>query len=334
MRLLFLLLLSASAAAHRASPSYENVTLPTGVTLSTLVAGNASAAAPVILFLHGFPAGSWMWSSVVADAALASFRLVAPDLRGYNRSSAPEGVANYALPLLAADVAALIGAVAPGGRVHLAAHDWGGAIAWWVAAARPDLLLSLSIVDMAHPLGWISAVRSDAAQQAASAYVLSFVNPAFTAFAEAGDFALLKSIYASEPFWPSVEPAFESSWSVAGTVDAALNYYRANVRPHCPLSCVTAACWLQGVDSAFDDIPNDGFTPAALRVLVQFGMRDSAFDVPAQLAFIATKVRGSLNVVRFPNATHWLPQEQPATVAANIAAFVGGAQQQLQSESP
>ena len=94
MRLLFLLLLSASAAAHRASPSYENVSLPTGVTLSTLVAGNASAAAPVILFLHGFPAGSWMWSSVVADAALASFRLVAPDLRGYNRSSAPVGVAD------------------------------------------------------------------------------------------------------------------------------------------------------------------------------------------------------------------------------------------------
>ena len=337
MRLLLLLgvLLSASAAAHRASPSYENVTLPTGVTLSTLVAGNASAAAPVILFLHGFPAGSWMWSSVVADAALASFRLVAPDLRGYNRSSAPVGVANYALPLLAADVAALIGAVAPGGRVHLAAHDWGGAIAWWVAAAHPDLLLSLSIVDMAHPLGWISAVRSDAAQQAASAYVLSFVNPSFTAFAEAGDFALLKSIYASEPFWPSVEPAFESSWSVAGTVDAALNYYRANVRPHCPLSCVSAACWLQGVDSAFDDIPNGGYTPAALRVLVQFGMRDSAFDVPAQLAFIATKVRGALSVVRFPNATHWLPQEQPAAVAANIAAFVGGAQLQLQqSESP
>ena len=336
MRLLLLLLLSAAAAAHRASPpnSYENVALSTGVTLSTLVAGNASAAAPVILFLHGFPAGSWMWSGVVADAALASFRLVAPDLRGYNRSSAPVGVENYALPLLAADVAALVGAVSPGGRVHLVAHDWGGAIAWWVAAARPDLLLSLSIVDMAHPLGWISAVRSDATQQAASAYVLSFVNPAFTAFAEAGDFALLKSIYAAEPFWASVEPAFESSWSVAGTVDAALNYYRANIKPHCPLSCVSAACWQQGVDSAFDDMPNGGYTPAALRVLVQFGMRDSAFDVPKQLDFISTMVRGALSVVRFPNATHWLPQEQPAAVAANIAAFVSGAQQQVQSESP
>jgi len=323
-------LCAESAVSAQQQLRYENITLSTGVTLSTLFAGNASAAAPVILFLHGFPAGSWMWEGVVADASLAGFRLVAPDMRGYNRSSAPAGVANYALPLLAADVAALIGAVAPGGRVHLAAHDWGGAIAWWVASARPDLLLSLSIVDMAHPIGWISAVRTVPAQQAASAYVLSFVNPAFTAYAVADDFALLKSIYASEPFWLSAEPAYESSWGVAGTVDAALNYYRANVRPHCPLSCVDASCWTQGVDSSFDDMPSGGYTAAALPVLVQFGMRDSAFDVPFQLDFIATMVRGALSVVRFPNATHWLPQEEPAAVAANIAAFVvsSGATQQ------
>jgi pimeloyl-ACP methyl ester carboxylesterase len=293
--------------------------------LSTLVAGSADAAAPVVLLLHGFPAGSWMWQGVVASSSLASLRLVAPDLRGYNRSSAPAGAASYALPLLAADVEELIGVVAAGaagGRVHLAAHDWGGAIAWWVAAARPELLLSLSIIDMAHPLGWIEKVRTDAAQQAASAYVLSFVNPAFTAVAEAADFALLKSIYAAEPFWRAVEPAYESSWSVAGTVDAALNYYRANVRPRCPLNCTSAPCWTQGVDSAFDDMPNGGVTPPSLSVLVQFGMLDTAFDVPEQLAFIATKVQGRLQIVRFANATHWLPQEQPEAIAANIAAFI------------
>jgi pimeloyl-ACP methyl ester carboxylesterase len=149
------------------------------------------------------------------------------------------------------------------------------------------------------------------------------VNPAFTAVAVAADFALLKSIYAEEPFWAADEAAYVSSWSEPGTVDAALNYYRANVRPHCPLSCTSASCWLQGVDSTFDDMPNGGVTPPTLSVLVQFGMKDSAFDVPTQLAFIATKVRGRLEVVRFPNATHWLPQEQPAAIAANIAAFIG-----------
>jgi len=320
--LAFFALLSLSSLAASAPPRYENVSLPGGVVLSTLFAGSATADAPVLLLLHGFPSGSSMWEGVISSAALASFRLVAPDLRGYNRSSAPAGVASYALPLLAADVGALIGVVAADNKVHLVAHDWGGGVAWWLAAARPDLLLSLSIVDMAHPLGWILKVRTDAAQQAASAYVLSFVNPAFTAVAEADDFALLKSIYAAEAFWPAAEPAYESSWSVAGTVDAALNWYRANIVPRCPLNCTSAPCWTQGVDSTFDEMPNGGVTPPSLSVLVQFGMLDSAFDVPEQLAFIETKVRGRLQVVRFPNSTHWLPQEQPEAVAANIAAFV------------
>jgi pimeloyl-ACP methyl ester carboxylesterase len=229
----------------------------------------------------------------------------------------------FAVPWLAADIVALIEVVCvrPQCTVHLVAHDWGGAVAWWLAAERPELLRSLAIVNMAHPLGWIEAVRGDPRQQEASAYVLSFVNPAFTATAVADDFALLKSIYASEPFWPAAEPAYENSWSVAGTVDAALNYYRANVVPHCPLSCTAASCWTQGVNSTFDEIPNGGFTPAALPVLVQWGMLDTAFDDAVQIAFIATMVRGPLSIIRFANATHWLPQEEAEAVAANLASF-------------
>ena len=304
---------------------YEQIALPTGVTLSTLVAGNASAAATAVVLLHGFPAGSWMWRGVLASPALAAFRLYAPDLRGYNRSTVPPGGARaFAVTLLAADIAALINVVAGGGgatAVHLVAHDWGGAVAWWLAAERPELLRTLAIVNMAHPLGWIDAVRGDPKQQAASAYVLSFVNPAFTATAVADDFALLKSIYASEPFWPAAEPAYESSWSVADTVDAALDYYRANIVPHCPLSCTTAPCWAQGVDSSFDSMPNGGVIPSALPVLVQWGLQDTAFDDALQIAFIATMVRGPLSVIRFPNATHWLPQEEAGAIAANLASF-------------
>lgn len=324
--LLSLSLFCAAAPAGAPAPHYEAISLPTGVTLSTLVAGNASAVAAAVVFLHGFPAGSWMWRGVLASPALAAYRLYAPDLRGYNRSTVPAGGARaFAVPLLAADIAALVDAVAGGGgaaSVHLVAHDWGGAVAWWLAAESPQLLRSLAIVNMAHPRGWIEAVRGDPRQQAASAYVLSFVNPAFTAAAAANDFALLKSIYASEPFWPAEEPAYESSWSVAGTVDAALDYYRANIVPHCPLSCTTAPCWSQGVDSSFDDMPNGGATPRALPVLVQWGMQDTAFDDALQIAFIATMVRGPLSVIRFPNSTHWLPQEEPGAVAANLAAFL------------
>ena len=300
--------------------AYENITLSSGITLSTLIVN--PAADNTVVFLHGFPSGSYMWASILASPALSAYRLVAPDLRGYNRSTVTPGVPSYSAALLAGDVAQLIVAVAgQGKRVFLVAHDWGGGIAWWLAAERPDLLLSLAIINMAHPSGWIEAVRTDASQQAASAYVLSFVDPLFTAIATADDNALLKSIFASETFWPRVEAAYESSWEVAGTVDAALNYYRANIIPHCNLSCTEASCWTQGANSTFDMMPNGGVVEPSLPVLVQWGLLDTAFDNDFQLAFIAEKVKGPLEVIKFANASHWLPQEEPDAVASNLAAF-------------
>ena len=89
--------LLAAAAAHdtaRApfSPAYATLTLPTGAILSCLFAGvpwspDAPVATPVILFLHGWPEGSWAWASVMASGLLDDFVLVAPDQRGYNQSS-------------------------------------------------------------------------------------------------------------------------------------------------------------------------------------------------------------------------------------------------------
>lgn len=311
-------LLLDSAAA---SLAWRNVSVPSsGVTLSTLFAGAASPATPFI-FLHGFPEGSYSWHGIFETGLLDSYQLVAPDLRGYNRSTILPTRDSYAIDLIAADIIGLIG-VLGGGPVHLAAHDWGGAIAWLVAMLRPDLLLSLSIINMAHPGGWIAAVRSDPVQQAASAYVLDFVNPAMTPEMLANNFGILRGIFSAEAFFPADESAYVASWSVGGSVDAALNYYRANVFPHCPLSCTTAACWQQGVTSSFDDLPNNGTVAASLRVRVLWGMRDTAFDDVYQLAYIADKVAGPLNVSRY-NFSHWLPQEAPLLCASELAAFVG-----------
>ena len=143
---------------------------------------------------------------------------------------------------------------------------------------------------MAHPQGWIYEVRNTPAQQAASAYVLSFINPDFPAIATADDCALLRGIYAGESWWPGVAAAYAASWARAGTVAAGLGWYRDNIMPRCPLSCTTAACWQQGVTTTFDDLANGGVTRERLRVRVLWGMRDNAFDGPGQLAYISGKV--------------------------------------------
>jgi pimeloyl-ACP methyl ester carboxylesterase len=318
--------LSSSHAVLRFSPTFSTYALPTGVNLSVLLAGAPLApATPAILFLHGFPEGSWSWASTFATGALDSFSLIAPDMRGYNHSSIPAH-GGYVLPTLVADVAALAAAVAPGSRVHLVAHDWGGIVAWAFAAAHPEVLQSLTILNCAHPMGWIAGVRTDPAQQAASSYVLSFVNPAFSMVATADGDALLKGIFAGESWWtPDVEAAFVASWAVPGSVDAALQYYRENIVPACPLSCTVASCWRAGATSSFDALANNGVLPPQLRVLVLWGMRDTAFDGPWQLNYITTKVRGDLKVTRFNTSNHWLAQEQPEAVAAAVAAWVNSA---------
>jgi hypothetical protein len=125
---------AAAAPAAAFSFAYERVALPTNVTLSVLFAGAArGGATPVILFLHGFPEGSWSWSQVLSSGLLDDHVLAAPDQRGYNASSlAP----TYALSALVADATALAAVLAEGGApVHWVAHDWGGAVAWAAAAA-------------------------------------------------------------------------------------------------------------------------------------------------------------------------------------------------------
>ena len=96
------------------------------VTLHYVEAGDG----PLIVLLHGFPEFWYGWRLQIAPLAAAGFRVVAPDLRGYNLSSKPDGVAAYGADKLAADVRGLI--EERGGRRPrcVVGHDWGGTAAW------------------------------------------------------------------------------------------------------------------------------------------------------------------------------------------------------------
>lgn len=323
MRTLFWAALAGPLAALAFDFRYTNVSIDTGVDLSCLLAGAPMGTAETILFLHGFPEGSWAWAGVLETGILDSYTLIAPDQRGYNRSSQVPSD-RYTITDTAADAEALARHFADAtGRVHLVAHDWGGAVAWWLAAAHPELLHSLTILNMAHPLGWISEVRDNPIQQNASAYVLYFVNPASTAGMTANNDAGLKDAFAGEAWFQvdaAQEAAYVASWEVPGSVNSALDWYRDNVRPRCSLNCTQPSCFNEGVDSTFDAMPHAGMITS--RTLVLWGMRDTAFDNAGQLAYIPTKVTGELNVTRFADNTHWLGQEEPEAVARAILAWI------------
>ena len=127
------------------------------------------AGAPVLLFVHGFPEFWYTWRRQLAEFS-ADFRCVAIDLRGFNLSSQPVDVSAYKPHLLVADLRGVIQAL--GAPVFaVIAHDWGGALAWSLAAKHPALLSNLVILNAPHTIPYARALAHDTAQQDAADYM-------------------------------------------------------------------------------------------------------------------------------------------------------------------
>lgn len=105
--------------------------------------------APVVLLLHGFPECWWSWRHQIEPFAKAGYRVIAPDLRGYNDS---EKRGPYDIDTLAGDIAGLAKHFSPDAPVKVVSHDWGGAVAWHFAAMYPELLSQLAVLNCPHPV--------------------------------------------------------------------------------------------------------------------------------------------------------------------------------------
>src|SRR5499426_1976041 len=105
---------------------------------------------PLVVLLHGFPEFWYGWRRQIGPLAAAGFRLVAPDTRGINLSSKPEGFKEYGVDLLADDIRGFIEELGAE-SAFLVGHDWGGSIAWTVAMNHPEVVDRLAILNAAHP---------------------------------------------------------------------------------------------------------------------------------------------------------------------------------------
>jgi epoxide hydrolase 4 len=131
---------------------------------------------PLVLLLHGFPEFWYGWRHQLPSLAAAGYRIWAPDLRGYNESEKPQGIAAYRLETLAADVIGLIDA-AGRERACLVGHDWGGVIAWWIAMHAPDRLQRMVVINAPHGAAMRRQLRRHPVQWLKSAYVGWFQLP-------------------------------------------------------------------------------------------------------------------------------------------------------------
>ncbi|HMO54662.1 MAG TPA: alpha/beta hydrolase, partial [Tepidiformaceae bacterium] len=116
-----------------------------GVSLEVTEAGDG----PLVVLLHGFPELAYSWRHQIPALAGAGFHVVAPNQRGYGKSSRPPDVADYAVELLAADVAGLIRALGHEQAVVIG-HDWGAPVAWHTALRHPDRVRAIGSLSVPH----------------------------------------------------------------------------------------------------------------------------------------------------------------------------------------
>lgn len=284
--------------------------LPGGTTLQCRAAGAGPAR---VMLLHGFPEAAFVWDEVMAAIAPRA-RCVAPNLRGHAGSSAPADLASYRPRHLVSDVSAAITALTAtaepgvaGGPVDvLVAHDWGGALAWNLAAQAPRHLKRLVIVNAPHPAAFLRELRHNPAQQAASAYMNFFCRPDAEALLAEGDFARLWPFFGEAPVWltPAMRARYREAWSHGLT--GPLNYYRASplrppTGPEAPIHQVVLA---------------DADVTVRVPTTLIWGERDAAL-LPGLLDGLERWVP-DLRLVRVPQASHWVVHEQPALVVAEI----------------
>lgn len=270
----------------------------TGVRLHVETAGPEDGA-PVVL-LHGFPEFSYAWRKQMEPLAQAGIRVLAPDQRGYARSDKPAGMDAYRLDALADDVLGLMG----DRRFSVVGHDWGGVVAWWLAARNPERVERVAILNAPHPATLARYAAGHPGQALKSWYVLFFQLPAIAEAAfRARDFRMpadaLTRTSRRGTFSAEDLARYRAAWAEPGAVTGMLNWYRA----------------LRHRRSLADP-------RVRVPTLILWGGRD-AFLEPG-LADAALELCDQGRLVRFPRATHWLQHEEAEAVNAELIAFLKG----------
>ena len=204
---------------------------------------------PLVVLLHGFPEAWFGWRFQIPALAQAGFRVVAPDLRGFNLSSKPKNVSAYELDHVAFDVKELIESLGePSARV--AGHDWGGATAWELAMRHPEVVDRLAILNSPHPRVFRGALRNPR-QLKKSWYFGLFQLPWLPEkMLPRDDWAGLKQGFATDAR-PGIHAAdaarYVEAWEQPGAASASVNYYRAAVRRRgarfMPIAAPTLILW-------------------------------------------------------------------------------------------
>lgn len=259
----------------------------------------------LVVLLHGFPEFWYSWRFQI-PALARHFKVVVPDLRGYNDSDKPHS--GYDIDTLSADIRGLIENLGYA-RAHIVGHDWGGAIAWHLAQKFPQYVNRLAILNAAPMQRLVHEMASNLDQLRRSWYVLAFQLPGIPEWLIQHNLKeFVKNLLQGQAvrkgaFSKEDTQVYQSALEKPGALSAAINYYRQLLQPwH----------WLR----EWGHPPN-----LTVPTLVLWGEED-AFLSSHLLEGMDQLIQAPFQLKRIPHCGHWVQQEAPQTVNRELLEFL------------
>jgi pimeloyl-ACP methyl ester carboxylesterase len=279
--------------------------------LSNVECVNNASTNPLMLFLHGFPENAFAWEPLISCLS-ERVDVIAPDLPGYHKSAPLAQEGDYAVPKLLARMATFIERVSNKRRVILVGHDWGGAIAWPLAAFHSHLFSHLVILNAAHPSTFTELLKTSRKQREKSQYIHQLIGDDAQSTLQSTDFKLLKNMLGESLFSTHKEYAdtLLAMWNNKRSLSAMLNYYR-NMPQLVPVTDADEH------ELKRIHVPN---IRILIPTLVLWGEQDDAFEVDILDAL--PRYVDNLAIKRHEGATHWIHREQAMWAANHICDFI------------
>lgn len=278
------------------------------VKLNSIIKGSGKS----LCFLHGFPDFSYSWIKQCSQFE-SQYRVIIPDLPGYNLSEKPIGLKNYSLDALAEILIAFISSVRVGSeKITLIGHDWGGILSWVLAASFPEYFDKLIIINAPHPVLFSEILANNPEQQDASEYIKVLLQEDACEKLNKHNYAWLREAFIDRGLRkgfinPEEVDIYINAWSQPGALEAMINYYKASFS----LSNKGDLQFNHGLNNIKKiEIPTRviwGEWDRAILLPNLDGMKEWAND---------------LQVITVPERTHWIVHEDSPAINKYISNFL------------
>jgi len=259
----------------------------------------------LVLLLDEFPEFWYSWRHQL-PALARHFKVVAPDLRGYNDSDKPSQ--GYDLETLSADIQGLIDSLGYQ-RAHVVGHDWGGIIAWHLAQTSPHRLNRLAVLNAPHPYQLLRELM-DWEQLRQSWQTLAFQLPKVPEWliqrnpkTFIGDL-FQKQAVRKAAFTPETLQIYQAALEKGGVLSSAVTYYRQLLSPQ--------ALWRNFVHSP---------PPVTVPTLMLWAEEDPIFS-PKLVAGMEQLINAPFRLKFVSHCGHWIQQEAPWVVNRELLSFL------------